>query len=285
MDSCLDMKELIICFVIVALGETSVAWAQPFGHGGFPNFFSMKQSEHEFHDGIVYPRADLSPLSVQFNDPSLKNYPRFYSSASAVRPLARFKRQTFPEFSELFEKPHLNIFDEGLSNSFEASTSSGSAHDSGDSFTRDQQDDLGSHRPPPKYPPEDHFGNSERLHPLPESNPNFALPLVHEDPHFQPDYFLATFQKPIKKRLLYRTSALAVQQQPDYFLATFQKPIKKRIESFGRVKKQAHRPFPVFFMPPFFFHDGPFGYEASHGFSPLRVIANIRAASQKYSPF
>lgn len=226
------------------------------GHGGFPNFFSMKQSEHELNDRIVYPRADLSPLSVQFNDPSLKNYPQFYSSASAVRPLSRFKRQTFPGFSDLFEKPHLNIFDDSLATSFAEGTTGGSDGElvSGSSL-RDEDEDL-SLRPPPKYPPVDHFGNSERLHPLPTSNPSFALPLVHEDPHFKPNYFLATFQK----------------------------PIKKRIESFGRVKKHA-RPFPAFFMSPFFFHDGPFGYEASHGFSPLRVIANIRAASQKYSPF
>ena len=32
------------------------------------------------------------------------------------------------------------------------------------------------------------------LLPLPASDPSFALPLVHEDPHFRPDYASAQFE-------------------------------------------------------------------------------------------
>ena len=52
-------------------------------------------------------------------------------------------------------------------------------------------------RPPPVYPPRDPFGTTEYI-PLPPSNPNHALPLTHENPHFKPGSRGKRFRRPIR---------------------------------------------------------------------------------------
>ena len=53
------------------------------------------------------------------------------------------------------------------------------------SIFRDPRKAKPQRRPPPVYPPRDPFGTTEYI-PLPPSNPNHALPLTHENPHFKP---------------------------------------------------------------------------------------------------
>lgn len=148
---------------------------------------------------IPYPTPDISPLQVWFNDPSLRNYPDPSVPSAAVKPiratsLKRNKRQTqFPEsMTDFFPEPELSF---------------GSVPNN----PRPQRQILNE---PPIRIPQRHvrqhpqnpdvnllevFDTSETLQPLPASDPSFALPVVREDPHFNPNYNDAVFYRPTRR--------------------------------------------------------------------------------------
>ena len=191
----------------------------------FPNFFSRQNSWDPLR--ISYPSPDLSPISVGFHDPSLKHHqkvhshPQPYPKETWRRRRRSAEAQHLPSsFSELFTLRGAPFFtDEDFDIENARVNEEGPILD--DAGARPQRSPepqqsvptilgpqnffgprpvRGSERPPPVYPPQDHFNQHGDLFQLPPSSPGFALPLVHEDPHFQADYHAVKFQPPVTRK-------------------------------------------------------------------------------------
>ncbi len=122
---------------------------------------------------------------IWFRDPSLRYYPNPSVPAAAVQSLTRNKRHVAERRQFVVDSHHALGGNDDYFYEDESSP---------DENVHAGNDDRRSSKV--KVNLLDVF-ETPSLQPLPVSDPSFALPVVHEDPHFRPDYALVQFKRPV----------------------------------------------------------------------------------------